>query len=82
MADFVMPGCAQDNDACLREAVCVHTRKIFDSCRDKDCAEDLRFYPAQGCQEVIDKAISPAPPSCCMSTLTWSRWALTAATTP
>lgn len=61
MADFAMPGCAQDNDACLREAVCVHTRKIFDSCRDKDCAEDLRFYPAQGCQEVIDKAISVKP---------------------
>ena len=61
MADFAMPGCAQDNDACLRDAVCVHTRKIFDSCRDKDCAEDLRFYPAQGCQEVIDKAISIKP---------------------
>ena len=29
----------------ITEAVCVHTRKIYDSCRDKDCAEDLRVYP-------------------------------------
>ena len=28
----------------IREAVCIHTGK-FDSCRDKDCIEDLRFYP-------------------------------------
>lgn len=42
----------------IREAVCIHTRKIFDSCRDKDCVEDLRFYPAAGCQEVIDRALS------------------------
>ena len=27
------------------EAVCIHTKKIYDSCRDKDCIEDLRFYP-------------------------------------
>ena len=38
-----MPGPLQE-DACIREAVCVHTRKIYDSCRDKDCLEDLRLY--------------------------------------
>ncbi len=42
----------------IREAVCIHTRKIFDSCRDKDCAEDLRFYPTVSSQAVIDRAIS------------------------
>ncbi len=42
----------------IREAVCIHTRKIFDSCRDKDCAEDLRFYPTVSSQTVIDRAIS------------------------
>ena len=42
----------------IREAVCIHTRTSFDSCRDKDCVEDLRFYPAAGCQEVIDRALS------------------------
>ncbi len=57
MADKVMPGPVQDN-ACIREAVCIHTKKIFDSCRDKDCLEDLRFYPVQSSKAVIDRAIS------------------------
>jgi len=26
----------------IREAVCIHTRKIYDSCREKDCIEDAR----------------------------------------
>ena len=42
----------------IREAVCIHTKKIYDSCKDKDCIEDLRFYPTQNCQAVIDRAIS------------------------
>jgi len=33
MADRVMPG-PVDDAACIREAVCIHTRKIFDSCRE------------------------------------------------
>ncbi len=37
----------------VREAVCVHTKKIFDSCRDKDCMEDLRFYPTVDAQTVL-----------------------------
>ncbi|MDD6159659.1 MAG: hypothetical protein PUB51_00810 [Oscillospiraceae bacterium] len=49
------PGCEAGG---IREAVCIHTRKIFDSCRDKDCVENLRFYPAAGCQAIIDRAIS------------------------
>lgn len=57
MADKVMPGPVQDT-ACIREAVCIHTKKIFDSCRDKDCLEDLRFYPTQSSQAVIDRALS------------------------
>ncbi len=57
MPDKVMPGPVQDT-ACIREAVCIHTKKIFDSCRDKDCIEDLRFYPTQGSQTVIDRALS------------------------
>ena len=52
MADTVMPGpvCDLNN---VREAVCIHTRKIFDSCRDKDCVEDLRFYPTTAAQELL-----------------------------
>ena len=44
MPEKVMPGPVSDCSG-IREAVCIHTRKIFDSCRDKDCIEDLRFYP-------------------------------------
>ena len=57
MPEKVMPGPVQDT-ACIREAVCIHTKKIYDSCKDKDCIEDLRFYPTQNCQAVIDRAIS------------------------
>ncbi len=57
MPEKVVPGPVGDA-ACIREAVCIHTKKIFDSCRDKDCLEDLRFYPTQQSQVVIDRAIS------------------------
>ena len=44
MADRVVPG-PVSNDDCIKEAVCIDTRKIMDSCRDKDCVEELRVYP-------------------------------------
>ena len=37
MPEKVMPGPVQDT-ACIREAVCIHTKKIFDSCREEDIA--------------------------------------------
>jgi len=40
----------------LREAMSIHTRKITDSCRDKDCVEDLRVYLTTGCQQLLDAA--------------------------
>ena len=57
MADKVMPGPVEGPDG-IREAVCVHTRKIYDSCRDKDCIEDLRFYPKLQYVDVINRALS------------------------
>ena len=38
----------------LREALSIHTRKITDSCRDKDCIEDLRVYLTRGSQATLD----------------------------
>ena len=38
----------------LREAVSIHTRKVTDSCRDKDCIEDLRVYLTQESQALLD----------------------------
>ena len=40
----------------LREALAIHTRKITDSCRDKDCIEDLRVYLTRSSQMVLDTA--------------------------
>jgi len=40
----------------LQEALSVHTRKITDSCRDKDCIEDLRVYLTRGSQTILDNA--------------------------
>ncbi len=40
----------------LRQAIAVHTRKITDSCRDKDCIEDLRVYLTRGSQTQLDSA--------------------------
>ena len=42
----------------VREAVCIHTKKIFSSCKDKDCIEDLRFYPKLQYVDVINHALS------------------------
>jgi len=57
MPDKVVPG-PVDEERCIREAVCVHTKKIFDSCRDKDCVEDLRVYLTRSSQEALDRALS------------------------
>ena len=57
MPEKVMPGPVEGTGG-IREAVCVHTRKIYDSCRDKDCIEDLRFYPKLQCVDIINRALS------------------------
>ena len=38
------------------EIMSIHTRKITDSCRDKDCIEDLRVYLTKGSQSLLDNA--------------------------
>ncbi|MBP3304901.1 MAG: hypothetical protein J6L24_02925 [Oscillospiraceae bacterium] len=40
----------------LRQAMSIHTRKITDSCRDKDCIEDLRVYLTKSSQCLLDSA--------------------------
>ena len=39
-----------------RQALSIHTQKITDSCRDKDCIEDLRVYLTCGSQQLLDSA--------------------------
>jgi len=38
----------------LQQAMSIHTRKVTDSCRDKDCIEDLRVYLTTGSQSILD----------------------------
>ena len=57
MPEKVVPGPVSE-DRSIREAVCIHTKKIFDSCRDKDCLEDLRVYLTRSSQEILDRAQS------------------------
>ena len=54
MAERIAPGPVSNIKDC--EAVCIHTKKIYDSCRDKDCIEDLRFYPTACGQDVLNRA--------------------------
>lgn len=60
MADRVVPG-PVESTARVREAVCIRTRKIFDSCRDKDCIEDLRVYLTTSSQSYLESAFSVRP---------------------
>ena len=39
-----------------RQCMSIHVRKITDSCRDKDCIEDLRVYLTRSSQQILDTA--------------------------
>ena len=38
------------------DAISIHTKKITDSCKDKDCIEDLRVYLTRTSQATLDSA--------------------------
>ena len=50
------PGSVRCNIEDLQEALSIHTRKITDSCRDKDCIEDLRVYLTKTSQNILDSS--------------------------
>ncbi|MEA4822939.1 MAG: hypothetical protein VB111_02335 [Clostridiaceae bacterium] len=62
MAEKVCPGPVHSS-ACVKEAVCIHTKKIYDSCRVKECMQDLRVYLTKRSQEVLERAVSVRPRS-------------------
>ncbi len=41
---------------CFKEAVCINTKRIYDSCSDKDCLEDLPVYFTDQVQPVINNS--------------------------
>ncbi len=54
-----MPDQSQDTlRSNCQQAMSIHTRKITDSCRDKDCIEDLRVYLTASSQNQLNCAAS------------------------
>ncbi len=51
--------CCNANNSCVggaTENVCINTKKIYDSCRDKECIENLRVYLTESGQCLLDRA--------------------------
>ena len=55
MAD-IRNGCSTDNG--FKEAVCIDAGRVYDSCCDRDCLEDLRCFFLPSDQSVIAGAVS------------------------
>ncbi|MBR5490927.1 MAG: hypothetical protein IKV79_06640 [Oscillospiraceae bacterium] len=61
MADMVLPGPVENSEHCRCKNVNIHTMKISDACKDKDCIEDLRVYPTASSQSILESAFSVRP---------------------
>lgn len=57
MPEKVSPGPLRGNPM-PREAVCIHTKKVYDSCKEKECLQDLRVFLTCRSQELLENAIS------------------------
>ncbi len=49
--------CNSNNANCGNE-VCIQTKKVYDSCRDKECIENLRVYLTECGQSLLDRSTS------------------------
>ena len=67
----------------INEAVCIDTKRIFDSCVSKDCLEDLRVTFFSKSQRLIDEAVTVKTRDCCIEevALTLRKFLLTEAFT-
>ncbi len=64
MAEFkVIPGPLTGHE-CLKNAVCINTSQIYDSCRSKECVDDLRVYLTSCGQAILDRAVSIRAKKC------------------
>lgn len=49
----------QENESgCFKDAICINTRRIYDSCSDKDCMENLLIYFPDCSQTLINQALN------------------------
>ncbi len=60
MGERVLPGSCgcNSNASCNSGDTCIETKKVYDSCRDKECIENLRVYLTEAGQCLVDRAIS------------------------
>lgn len=58
MAENDIRNDSQPTTAGFREAVCIDAGRVYDSCCDRDCLEDLRCFFAPDAQVMVEKAIS------------------------
>lgn len=52
MSDVRRPDCD------FKDGVCIHTDQVYDSCKEKDCLEDLQVILTAEGQSIIDQAIN------------------------
>lgn len=64
MSREITPGPIVNGGNCIKEAVCIHTDKVYDSCRDKECIDDLRVYFPICYQNIVDNAANVKLNSC------------------
>lgn len=50
------------------DSVCIQTNKVYDSCRDKECIENIRVYLTESAQCMVDRA---ANVKCRKSEIIW-----------
>ena len=60
MPDKVLPG-PVNNGACIKEAVCTHTKKVYDSVKDKEGLRDVRVYLTRSSQERLEQSSCVKP---------------------
>ena len=53
----------------IREAVCIDTKRIYDSCVSKDCLENLRVTFFSKSQRLIDEAVNIKCRECQVATV-------------
>ncbi|MBC8535651.1 hypothetical protein [Feifania hominis] len=57
MADNkLVAGPLTGSNPAVKEAVCISTNKVYDTCRDKDCLEDMRVYLDACSQGLVERA--------------------------
>lgn len=61
MGERTTPGPMGGNCGSMQEAVCVHTSKVCDACRSKECISDLRVYLTRQSQELLDRSSNVKP---------------------